>query len=249
MTRNATTTAYPHTRCTHELFAAQAERTPDALAVTAAAQSLSYRALDQRANQLAWYLQQLGLAPQVCVGLCLERTLDLLVALLAIWKAGAAFLPLDPAVPAARLAFMLEDAQAPLLLTQQHLRARLSSLPARLLCLDSLAPLLCQLPTTPPPSAVTAAHLAYLIYTSGSSGTPKGVLVPHAGLVNYLDWAGSAYTAAAGCGAPVQSSIAADAIFPSLLLPLLCGTTVELLPEQQPLAALAGASRPSSPSA
>jgi amino acid adenylation domain-containing protein len=241
ITRNATATAYPAAMCTHELFAAQAAHTPDAVALIFEDQRLSYRDLDRRANQLARFLQQHGVGPQVTVGICMERAPDLVVGLLGILKAGGAFMPLDSMFPQERMAFMLEDARVALLLTQERLRERLPASEARLICLDSDWELIAQEPETPPHSAVTAQNLAYVIYTSGSTGRPKGVMIPHQGLVNYLVWCAEAYTAAAGRGAPVQSSIAADAIFPSLFAPLLVGTSVILLPESQALASLSDA--------
>src|SRR5690349_21839980 len=118
---NATRTAYPENSCLHELFEAQAERTPEAIALVFEEQHLTYRELNGRANVLAHYLQRLGVGPETVVGLCLERSLDLLVALLGILKAGGAYLPLNPSYPDERRAFMLQDARASLLLTQGHL--------------------------------------------------------------------------------------------------------------------------------
>jgi amino acid adenylation domain-containing protein len=238
--RNATAALYPQ-RCVHELFEEQAARTPAATALVCGAQQLSYRQLNERANRLAHYLRGRGVGPEVRVGVCLERSLDLVVALLAILKAGGAFVPLDPAFPDERLAFMLQDAQAPLLLTQQRLeRAPLRRLVATL-CLDAEREVFAQESRENVVSGATAQNLVYAIYTSGSTGRPKGVLIPHSGLVNYLAWCATAYGAAHGRGAPVQSSIAADAIFPSLFAPLLVGTRVVMLPEAQALEALASA--------
>ncbi len=229
--RNATAAAYPATACYHQLVEAQVARTPEAVAVQFMDQRLTYRELDRRANQLAHDLRGRGVGPGDVVALCLERSLDMPVALLGIWKAGAAFLPLDPSFPHERMAFMLHDTQAGLLLTQARLRPQLAGLDATLICLDEDWPSIAAHPAdAPPESAVTAEHLAYVIYTSGSTGRPKGVMIPHRGLVNYLYWALEAYGAANGRGAPVQSSIAADAIFPSLFAPLMVGTTVVLLP-------------------
>jgi amino acid adenylation domain-containing protein len=243
VTRNATQTSYPDTLCFHHLFALQIERSSDAIAVVFGEQQLTYRELDVRANQLANALRALNVGPEVRVAICMERSLELLIGLLGIFKAGGAFVPLDPALPKERMAFILADSSAPVLLTQSHLRARL---PARapgtaapsILCLDADWVPLAGTAATCPISGVTAANLAYLIYTSGSTGRPKGVLIPHRSLVNYLVWCVDAYGAADGRGAPVHTSIAADAIFPSLFAPLLAGTCVIVLPEDHALEAL-----------
>lgn len=237
--RNATDAPYPAHRAVHHLIAEQVQRSPEAIAVQFGSTSLSYHQLDTRANQLAHLLRAHGVTLGTSVALCLDRSLDLVVALLAIFKAGAAFVPLDPDFPADRMAYILADAQVALVLTHDALRPCLPVTSVPVLVLDSAASAIAAQPVTPPPDCTTGAHLAYLIYTSGSTGRPKGVLIPHRGLLNYLVWCADAYTAAAGRGAPVHASIAADAIFPSLFAPLLVGTTVVLLPPDEPLPALA----------
>src|SRR6266568_2691620 len=139
---NATQQYYPRNACVLHLVAGQATVTPDAVALVAGHQRLTYRELNQRANQLAHYLQTLGVRPNVLVGLCVERSLDMVVGLLGILKAGGAYVPLDPAYPAERLSFMLEDAQAPVLVTHQRLAARLPTLGSQIVCLDTNAALL-----------------------------------------------------------------------------------------------------------
>ena len=163
-----------------ELFAAQAARTPDATAVVFAEQQLSYAQLDARANQLAHHLRGMGVGPEVVVGLCVERSLEMLVGVLGILKAGGAYLPLDPAYPAERLAFMLEDARAPVLLTQATLRSLLCGDRGGIVQLDADWPAIARRPTTAPTVALHPHNTAYVIYTSGSTGTPKGVAVSHA---------------------------------------------------------------------
>ena len=160
-----------------ELFAAQAARTPDAVAVVFEDETLTYAQLDARANQLAHHLQSLGVGPEVVVGLCVERSLEMIVGLLGILKAGGAYLPLDPAYPPERLAFMLEDAAAPCCSTQSALRERLPAHAARIVRLDADWPAIARKPTTAPPNRLHPANTAYIIYTSGSTGTPKGVAV------------------------------------------------------------------------
>ncbi|HEY0605582.1 MAG TPA: condensation domain-containing protein, partial [Herpetosiphonaceae bacterium] len=171
---------YPQAACLHTVFAAQAARTPHAVAVTYEDMALSYQELDRRANQVAQYLRSLGVGPEVHVGICIEPSLDVIVGLLGILKAGGAYVPIDPAYPAQRQALILADAQAPVLLTQQRIAAELPESAARIVCLDAEWPAIARLPDTPPASAVTPDHLAYVIYTSGSTGTPKGVQVTHA---------------------------------------------------------------------
>src|SRR6266516_5210204 len=167
-TWNATQQKYPQDACVPHLVAGQAAATPDAVALVAGNQRLTYRELNQRANQLAHYLQTLGVRPNVLVGLCVERSLDMVVGLLGILKAGGAYVPLDPSYPPDRLAFMVEDAQAPVLVTQQHLVSRLPAQQAQVICLDADAAALARQSTTDPDAKATADDLAYVIYTSGS---------------------------------------------------------------------------------
>ncbi|NVJ28799.1 non-ribosomal peptide synthetase, partial [Myxococcus sp. AM011] len=170
----------------HERFEAQAALTPDALAVLDDSSSLSFLQLNQRSNQLAHLLRSRGVGPEVRVAFCLERTVDSLVALLAILKAGAAYVPLDSAYPRERLAFMLQDSGAPFVLTLSHLLPRLDSASALCLDDDALRASLAALPDSNPPRVSLPSHLAYVIYTSGSTGRPKGVMVHHSSVVNLL---------------------------------------------------------------
>ncbi|NEQ62470.1 MAG: amino acid adenylation domain-containing protein, partial [Moorea sp. SIO4A1] len=188
---NDTSAEYPQDKCIHQLFEEQAERTPDAVAVVFEEEQLTYRELNQRANQLAHYLQELGVGPEVLVGICVERTHLMLVGLLGILKAGGAYVPLDPAYPQERLAYMLEDAQAPVLLTHSSLVTNQESLVAdkeqlTIVCLDTDWELISQQSQGNTDSGVKPENLAYTIYTSGSTGKPKGVQIPHQGVVNFL---------------------------------------------------------------
>ena len=183
---NATHVGYPADMCIHQLFEAQVKRTPEAVAVVFEDSHLTYRELNSKANQLAHYLQRQGVGPEVLVGLCVERSLDMMVGLLGILKAGGAYVPLDPAFPSERIAFMVEDAQAPVLVTQQHLLTQLPAHSTKIVCLDADAAVLAQQSEANPLSEVTPGDLAYVIYTSGSTGRPKGVQILHRAVVNFL---------------------------------------------------------------
>src|SRR5437660_1276579 len=186
---NETKVGYDAPQSLHQLVEAQVARTPDAIALVFEDSCLSYQRLDQLANQLAQYLRSRLTSEHELIGICLHRSLDRLIGLLAILKAGCAYLPLDPDYPPHRLAFMLQQSQVPLLLTQQHL---LSCLPddqaTSVLCLEALHPLLPGWPDTPPSCTVLPEQLAYVIYTSGSTGTPNGAMLSHRGLGNRLLW-------------------------------------------------------------
>jgi myxalamid-type nonribosomal peptide synthetase MxaA len=181
---NETQVEYPQNLCFHQLFEAQVEETPDAVAVVFQDEQLTYGELNQRANQLAHFLQELGVKPEVKVGICLERSLEVIIGILGILKAGGAYLPLDPTYPSERLAFMLLDSQVSVLLTAQALQKKLPKHQAQVVCIDVNGAIFAQQDKHNPNSGVTVENLAYLIYTSGSTGTPKGVLVNHQGLGN-----------------------------------------------------------------
>lgn len=180
---NATQGVYPREQCLHHLMEAQVERTPEHVAVTFNESQLTYRAFNQRANQLAHHLRQLGVGPEVLVGICMERSLEMVIGILGILKAGGAYVPLDPTYPQERLAFMLADAQVKVLLTQGHLLPVLPKHAAHVLCLDTDWGTMAQDSVENPVSSATAANPAYVIYTSGSTGVPKGVLISHSNVV------------------------------------------------------------------
>jgi amino acid adenylation domain-containing protein len=183
---NDTQTLFPQDICIHQLVEAQVERTPDAIAVVFEDRQLTYRELDARANQLARHLQTLGVCPEVLVGISQERTTEMLVAILGVLKAGGAYVPLDPTYPAERLAFMLEDAQVSILLTQENLVEQLPQTQAQVVCLDRDWSAIAQHSADKPSDPTTSKNLAYVIYTSGSTGKPKGVQVPHRSVVNFF---------------------------------------------------------------
>ncbi|MFL5353941.1 amino acid adenylation domain-containing protein, partial [Archangium sp.] len=185
---NDTAVDFPREACLHQLVEAQVERTPGAVALVFEGQSLTYRELDARANQLAWHLRSLGVGPEVRVGLCLERSLEMVIALLATLKAGGAYVPLDPDYPTQRLVWMLEDARPAVLLAQQRLLSRLPQHDARVLCLDSRWEEVAAHPRHAPPPLATPDNLAYVIFTSGSTGRPKGAMNAHAPVCNRLLW-------------------------------------------------------------
>ncbi|WP_370644037.1 amino acid adenylation domain-containing protein [Myxococcus sp. RHSTA-1-4] len=236
---NATGAPFPSEATFRQLFEARASATPDALAAVEGSRTLTYGALDARANQLAWHLRSLGVGPERLVALCMDRSLELLIGLLGAVKAGAAWLPLDPAYPAERLAYMLSDSRADVLLTTKALEPGLASTGVRRLCLDGTQDVLAGSPVHAPPASAGGDALAYVIYTSGSTGLPKGTLVTQRGLVHYLDWARREYRVTEGQSAPVHTSVAFDATLTSLLTPLLAGGTVHLLPSGRELEALA----------
>ncbi|MDY6804445.1 MAG: amino acid adenylation domain-containing protein [Cyanobacteriota bacterium] len=183
---NDTATEYPRNKCIHQLFEERVERTPDAVAAVFQEKQLTYRELNQRANRLARYLQGLGVGPEVLVGLCVERSLDMVVAMLGILKAGGAYVPLDPAYPKERLAFMREDAALSIIVTQEKLASGLTAPSQKLVSLDNDTEKISQQSRENPDSNVNSENLAYVIYTSGSTGKPKGVQINHSSVVNLL---------------------------------------------------------------
>ncbi|RAM48126.1 MAG: non-ribosomal peptide synthetase, partial [Hapalosiphonaceae cyanobacterium JJU2] len=238
---NDTAREYSKDKCIHQLFEEQVEQTPDAVAVVFEEQQLTYRQLNERANQLAHHLKTLGVEPEVLVGICIERSLEMVVGLLGILKAGGAYVPLDPSYPTERLALMIEDSQIPILITQEQLAENLPTTWIQVLLLEEeLWPTLLSIhPQYNPMNEVTANHLAYVIYTSGSTGTPKGTMVLHQGLVNYLSWCTDTYAVADLAGAIVHSSLSFDATVTALFAPLIVGKVVCLLPERETIEHLA----------
>ena len=240
---NRTAAPYAAGRCIHQLFQAQVERTPDAVAVVCGEESLTFRALDEAAGRVARHLRGLGVGPEVRVGLCMERGPELIPALLGILKAGGAYVPMDPAHPAERLSYMLDDSGASVLLTQERLRDRMPSREGmRILCVDGEWERIAAESAEAPESGVTSENLCYVIYTSGSTGRPKGVAMHHRGVVNYVEWGIRFYGADRGSGAPLFTSMAVDLTVTNLL-PLFAGRPVHLLPEEGALEALAGTLR------
>lgn len=216
---------------TARLFEAQAEAHSQSIAVVFGDEQMTYRELNGRANQLARELQRLGIAADSLVGICLDRSPQMVVAMLATLKAGGAYVPLDPGYPQARLEFMLRDAQATVLLTTSDLAAKTPTYEGAKICLDSDWRTIGPNSTENLDVDIDPESLAYVIYTSGSTGNPKGAMITHRGLTNYLTWAIEAYDVAAGCGAPVHSSISFDLTVTSLFTPLLTGRSAFLVPD------------------
>lgn len=217
--------------CAHELFQDQVARTPDAIAIAFGDRRLTFRELNAEANRVAHDLRRRGVGPDVLVGVCLERSPELVVALLAVWKAGGAYVPIDPSYPQERLAFMVDDADVRVLLSEAKCRSLFPPSDRAVVCLDSDGPLLAQQSSENPAASAAPSNLAYVMYTSGSTGRPKGAMIHHRGLVNYLWWAIKAYAVEAGASVPLHSSISFDLTVTSLYVPLLAGATVELVPE------------------
>ena len=235
---NNTQAPFPSESCAHHLIEEQVRRSPDAIAVTYKDQKLTYQELDRRANQLAHFLAGWGVGPDTCVGLCLERSIEMMIGLLGILKSGGAYVPLDPYYPADRLAFMLEDSGVSMLLTQHSLFNQIPDTQARIVSLDSGWAEIAAYPDSPVDSQAGPDNLAYVIYTSGSTGKPKGAMIIHRGLVNYLTWCQRAYPLEMGQGTPVHSSISFDLTVTSLFPVLLAGRTVHMLPEELGVEAL-----------
>ena len=229
--------------CVHELFEQQAARTPDAIAIVSAEERLTYRELNERANQVAHHLRRRGVGPETLVGVCMQRSPRLVIGLLGVWKAGGAYVPMDPTYPAERLAFMLDDANLRVLLTDRRSRRLFPSAADRTLCLELHWPLIGGESIENPAPASAPSNLAYVMYTSGSTGRPKGAMIVHRGLVNYLCWAIEAYGVQGNGSVPVHSSISFDLTVTSLYPPLLTGGQVELLPEEDAAQALLSALR------
>jgi len=223
---NETTAAFSEDKCVHQLFEKQVERTPDAIAVRFGSEELSYRELNLRANKLARYLREMGVAPEVLVGIFTDRSPEMLVGLLAVLKAGGAYLPLDPEYPPERIAFMIEDSQARVVLTQNALLHRLPETMARTVCLDAGWP---DFSGKNLGALALPDNLAYVIYTSGSTGRPKGVLVAHRGVTNMIEASLELFEINSSSRILQTASLSFDASVLEIFMALLRGATLSLM--------------------
>ncbi len=227
--------------CLPQLLEKQAERIPEAIALVYEEMRITYSELHERANQLAHYLRRLGVGPERTVGLWLDRSPEMVIAVLAVLKAGGAYVPFDPSYPRQRLTFMLVDARVSVLLTYKQDVTSLADHGATIVPLEDAWSAILQESTERLDSEIRPAHLAYIIYTSGSTGQPKGVMITHGGLVNYLSWCVQAYDMARGYGSLLHSSLAFDLSVTALFAPLLTGKILKLLPEEKDINALGNA--------
>ena len=226
---NRTQVDYPQSECFSQMFEEQVERTPDALALSMGQETLRYSDLNAQANQLARYLRTLNVRPGVVVGICLERSMDMVIALMAVLKAGGAYVPLDPEYPRDRLRFMAEDAAVAIVLTSEGLSDRFDARACRILCLDREQKRISQEVDHNLPPTATSQDLAYILYTSGSTGQPKGVEIPHRALVNFL----CSMRQEPGCSAQdvmvSVTTLSFDIAGLELYVPLLVGARVEIV--------------------
>ncbi len=230
---NATRADYQDRACVHQLFEQQAERSPAVLAVEYPGHAgLTYAELNARANQLAHFLRQIGVIPDAPVGIYLERSTDLIVAVLGILKAGGACLPLDPGYPRQRLEYMCADARMQVILTHSYLVGELPENSAQIVCLDAGLSTLSNQPAGNPLCLTTPDHLAYVLYTSGSTGQPKGVMMPHHPLVNLLSWQMRSFSAAPDARTLQLTSLSFDVSFQEILVTLSSGGCLVLVSEE-----------------
>lgn len=232
---NRTDFDYPRDKCLHELVEVHAEQVPQRQAVVCGSRQLTYGEFNSQANQLAYYLISRGVGPKVRVGICLDPALDFAVAVLAVLKSGGACVPLDPNYPAERLAYMLEDAQAPVVITEKGMLPEALPSACEVLFLRDKSDVLSRQPRTNPNSGVKPGDIAYVIYTSGSTGKPRGVLLPHAGLVNYNISAAGAYAVGPNDRVLQFCSISFDIAVEELFVTWSSGATL-VLRSEMPLA-------------
>jgi amino acid adenylation domain-containing protein len=222
---NRTSVVYPD-KCIHDLFEEQVERTPAAVAVECAGSQITYGELNEQANRLAHYIRALGIRPEARVGICVERSIEMMVAMLATLKAGAAYVPLDPKYPAERLQYMLADSQAKLLLTQRKVQGPFAGSKTPRVVLDTVQEEIDSCPSSSPAVSLETQNAAYVIYTSGSTGKPKGVVIRHSSAVTLLYWARETYSNLELSGVLASTSICFDISVFEIFVPLSWGGTV-----------------------
>jgi len=229
---NATSTRFPQDKCLHELFEEQALARSEAIALTIRDRTLSYQALERQANQVANYLQKSGVGPDVLVGVCMERSLEMVIALFGVLKAGGAYVPIDPQYPRERVVLMLEDTAAPVLLTQQHLRDKLPAHKTKVIAIDADWRQIKQESPLQPKTGVTPENLAYTIFTSGSTGKPKGAVLNHRGRVNNFSDFNRRYRVKPGDKVVGLASLSFDMSAYDIFGILMAGGTVVLVEQE-----------------
>jgi amino acid adenylation domain-containing protein len=223
---NDTQAGYPRTICLSDLFEAQAHKASETVAAVFEGEHITYGELDRRADRLANYLRSLGAGPEQIVGICVERSVEMIFGVLGAHKAGAAYVPLDPAYPRERLSFMLADTSARVVLTQQRLVTELADHDAKLVCLDSDWEIIEREPSHPAGSDLMPEHPAYVIYTSGSTGLPKGAVIPHAGICNRLYWGQTVYQLTQSDSVLYEASFSFDFSVWEIYGPLMAGARI-----------------------
>jgi len=228
---NDTEVAYPGRPCLHELFEDQVKATPERIAVIYLEQELSYEELNERSNQFANFLQDKGVGPETLVGICMERSLEIIVGLLGILKAGGAYVPIDPKLPKKRIRYIIENTGITRLITQTHLVDELPQQELDIICLDPNWNSLSNQNIHNLGKVINPENLAYVLFTSGSTGQPKGVSVQHRSITNVLSWFNSLFQNASVFQTPTLSNINFDASMKQIWAPLLCGGTVLMIPD------------------
>jgi amino acid adenylation domain-containing protein len=223
---NNTARDYPRDVCIHELIAAQVDRTPDSVAVVFEGQRLTYRELDMRANQLAHYLRKRGVTAETRVGLCMERSAEMVIGILGILKAGGAYVPIDPSYPEARVAYMLGDAGVEIVLAQKQLEHLLKAATTEIVCLDADWSRIARESADRPENRARSGNLAYMIYTSGSTGRPKSIMIEHRSIVNQTLWMQDKFRLTASDAMLQKAPYNFDASVPEFFLPLVAGARV-----------------------
>jgi amino acid adenylation domain-containing protein len=226
---NATQQGYPSTRCVHQIFEDKVDENPGAIALVYGNQQLTYKDLDDKANQLANHLQTLGVGPDVLVGICMPRCIDMIVSLLATLKAGGAYVPLDPTYPAKRLTSMLNEVDIKILLTHQQLSERIQQNKATVVYLDTQRDAIASQSKARPHSKVTVDNLVYVIFTSGSTGKAKAAAVFHRGWTNLMHWFDTEFNVGPKDKNLVVSSFSFDITQRSIAMPLMRGAELHLL--------------------
>jgi amino acid adenylation domain-containing protein len=238
---NATSRDYRRHVCIHDFFEEQVERTPEATALTCEHEHLTYRELNSRANQVAHYLRRQGVGPEVLVGICLERSIEMLVGILGILKAGGAYIPLDPAYPKDRLAAILEDSKSSIILTQQTTVTALPDHVARIVRLDADRHDIAAEPATNPIRNVTSSNLGYVLFTSGSTGRPKGVALEHRSAATFIQWAREVFLPEEVAGTLFSTSVCFDLSVFEMFVPLSMGGRIIIAQNALALPKLASA--------